>query len=263
MNYPYPILLQQKRDIASHPPVVYDAWPTFTYAQCPVCGQRCEQKLNTYDLCRLRFKHILGITVKVANDLTDVPCLHFLGTHVFYNLHNQIPKACEYVEIWSGEVPYITPWFCPDDIESYVVIHALPIYERQGESYVPRYTAFLLTYFTLNPGFLFDRHYQQQREWGKNDDRFYPATVYTPPGPIQLYGYNDTRPIYQLSYWAERGKLGWLDLASDFALVIGKGSKLPELYTDIKGSKQPFKWDRGRREPPSFKSFLTRLVKNK
>jgi hypothetical protein len=168
--------------------------------------------------------------------------------HVFLNLHDKQPKEVEYMENNTGEVPYITPWNFPDGLESYAVLHALPICRIENTQFVPRYTVFSIAYFSRDLDLLF-RHFSTEAEAAgvKDDPEYYPATVW-PPGNMNTHQYDES--LYDLTAWAERGQLGWLDVTkTDQSLCLGMGMQLPEMYRQIKGRRWRFVWDKGRIKP--------------
>jgi hypothetical protein len=162
-------------------------------------------------------------------------------------LHDQLPREIEYLNNRTGEVPYLTPWFFQDDMESYVVLHALPICRTESNQFAPTYTMFSLTYFSQDPKLILQRHFAVEAERGKGDPEYHPATVY-PAGSIYTQHYDET--LYDLAQWAVRGQLGWLDFTvADQPLRLGVGSQLPETYQRIHGNRKTYVWRKGSIQP--------------
>ncbi|MBZ0280193.1 MAG: hypothetical protein K8L97_05600 [Anaerolineae bacterium] len=239
------------------------ALPTYIYARCPICGAIGQQQINVYSLHLkpLQFALQHGLILNPgASKRYGIPCTHYLGVHEFINLHDLTPHEVVDLYLASGEVPYVTPWFLPDDIDSFAVLHALPICQIVEQEFVPAYTHFMLTYFSADTDTIIKRCYDSQWKAIQNDDEYYPYTLapayrasrftsYTTdiiselPQKLRLLYEN----YYGLSHWAANGKLGYLDFASpDLPLKIGKGLELPALYRNIPGRKYYFFWLKGK-----------------
>ncbi|MGQ0603749.1 MAG: hypothetical protein ACT4QE_18875 [Anaerolineales bacterium] len=235
-----------------YPSPVDEYWrivPHHTYAYCPICRTQYREPADTHELRGWGpSQDLLQVLYGVPGEYpTNSPCPHFLGIHAFLNLHGNLPSEITYLENSTGEVPYLTPWFFPGDIESYAVLHALPICRIEADQFVPRYTVFSLTYFNQDPKLVLKRHYAVEAERGKNDPEYDAATVY-PPGAI--YTGREDETLYDLPSWAARGLLGWLDFTqANTPLQIGVGSKLPEIYQQIQGSRKTYVWRKGRIHP--------------
>jgi hypothetical protein len=279
MSYPYPDL----QNLVQFPftPQDYEGWieknhyymyptppaiPTYIYARCPICAAICQQPINIYSLhfrsLELSIPH--GMVLK-GNGLNGrgIACSHHLGVHEFINLHGKLPHEVDYLVFDSGEVPYITPWFLPDDIESFAVLHALPIHQVLEGQFIPAYTRFMLTYFSVESATIIQRGYDSQRNAIKNDDEYYPYTLAQPYRLMSLP--TDTtdviaelpkkfrdyyEPMYDLSRWAANGKLGYLDYSSpDLPLMLGNGLTLPAYYQQIEGRKYYCLWQAGQFRP--------------
>jgi len=272
MSYPYPLLLpllqfhctpdEYRRVIAAHigwsggiargdaDAEYWQIIPTYTYACCPVCHTQYSEPADTYSIlgwASYNFS-LKNLYVLTGHDPTKEPCPHFLGMHVFLNLHDEQPTEIKYMKNNTGEVPYITPWNFPEDLESYAVLHALPICRIEDNEFVPRYTVFILTYFNRDLESLF-RHFaaEAKAKGVKDDPEYYPATVW-PPGTVDTKQYNES--LYDLAEWAERGQLGWLDVTKpDTPLCLGTGMQLPEMYQRIEGKRWRYAWDKGHIQP--------------
>ncbi len=279
MTYPYPELLpllqiqcapsEYRRLTADTTltrlqtnPQLYEAYwriiPRYTYAYCPICQIRYQAPADTYSvtgwLPHRHFFHALYVTQ--AGPLRQHSCPHLLGIQLFVNFHSNLPTELTWFENQSGEVPYLTPWFFPPDIPGYAILHALPICRIEDEQFVPRYTVFILTYFSQSPHIVLERHYAAEWARGQGDSEFYPATV-AAPGP---YGYRLLRrwrdtaagAQYNLSTWAAKGRLGWLDVTPpELPLQMGPAVELPALYRSISGAQHEQLWRRGRMEKHS------------
>lgn len=259
MSYPYPLLTKQLQflctpeeyqEIATHQNLVQahvivdgrasesqypeaarylSILPTYTYAECPICHIRCVEKFDTYGLRGPNFKHPLGYSMRPRNPV----CPHFFGYHIFDNLHNQEPIEVEQFKVFWGEVPYITSWLIADDLPSVTVLHGLPICRIENGQFVPTYTMFLLTYFSEDPDWLYERFKQQERDHYSGyylGDAIVPLLTAGPSGSNTI--------SYDLEFYAQNGRLGWMDVNHDeMPLRIGKGIQLPDMYKNINGTR--------------------------
>jgi len=103
-----------------------------------------------------------------------VDCSHFVAVQYFINLHGVLPKEVQYFSNQS-EVPFVMPVFLPEDIESYAVMHSLPICRIEKERFVPCYSVYLLTYYSARPQKLWER----RRAEFIGDDPFHFPKMYT------------------------------------------------------------------------------------
>jgi len=271
MSYPYPQLLQllqHQVTALEYQQIVQkyltstgslrgfnrgtDYWqmlPSYLFARCPLCQEQWQEQIDVYSLLGWSSTHTaLGCTVydfpnrrpKHERDPIHNGCLHCTSVHLFLSLHGNLPVEIPYLANNTGEVPRITRWALPDDIESYVIIHALPICRIETEQFIPSYTLFIMTYFSVDPQEIIRRHYAIEAERGKGDREYYPAGLDRP----------DMRslaePYYDLQTWATQGRLGYLDFTDpDLALRIGSGNKLPTIYQKIPGARYTFTWRKG------------------
>jgi hypothetical protein len=158
------------------------------------------------------------------------------GYHLFLNLHGQEPLGMHrYHE--AGEIPRFSPWFLPEDIPSFVVIHALPICRTINNQFAPTYTAFILTYFTQDPQLMLRKHIEAGNEFGKDDiENDYHPIMFSHAGPPD----ESVRYYHNYAERAAKGQYGWLDFTQpDLPLRIGKGLILPEIYLHPQGNPAP------------------------
>ncbi|MEP7287765.1 MAG: hypothetical protein ABI947_18580 [Chloroflexota bacterium] len=213
--------------------------PRYLYAYCPICQVQYSEPADTYHINGwggIGLQNTLCAT-SYAKRFINKRCTHFLGIQAFLNFNGQSPTEIKYFGNSSGEVPYMTSQFFPDDLESYAVLHALPVCRIVSERFVPTYTVFFLTYFSESPKEVLARRFAEQAKWSMLDPDFRPATV-------QPAGFVDEKS-YQLELWAKSGKLGWLDFSlPQLPLKIGEGTVLPEIYRAVQGNRNPTIWRR-------------------
>jgi hypothetical protein len=228
--------------------------PTYTYARCPVCQKECREQIDTYGLPLYSMRHsAYGPFPPNYPEGSPVPCQHYIGTHSFLHLHENLPtEVNQIISIEYGEVPYVTPWALVDDPESYAVLHALPILGIENKAFTPKYTHFIVTYFSTNPRQLIKQIYDSQSH--NQDEVFRRFLAYPfmhgnvdshPPSRNLEFIPAKYRPFfveqYDLQHWAIQGKLGYLDYtSSNLPLKIGKDLILPDIYQDILGRRYRF-----------------------
>lgn len=226
-------------------PRYWRVMPKYDYAECPFCHFRSREQIDTYSLHEWAIlPDVFKKTVMQPTPFSNMQrfnaikrCPHFLGIHIFLNLNNRLPHECKRLENHNGELPFVTSWYFPDNIESRCVLHALPVCSIEQDTFVPSYTLFFLTYFNENPKKLKQQYYTEEwRRYG-HDPEYYPAQLDSPaPDPA-----HDSQ--YDLRIWASKGKLGYLDFTPEQILKIGVGTELPEAYQTIEGYRCQYKWE--------------------
>lgn len=200
--------------------------PKHTISRCPLCGVTYSEQVDTYNVDDVwtlggvppnRFRH-------------QSFCEHFVGTQGFVHLNGMIPDP--YYR-GDSEVPYVMPTFLSDDPESYAVMHCLPVYRPEGNTFVPRYLLFAVTYYSQSPCTL-----QQKRD----EVRFKPDKPLPQMSTwIEARGDKET---WNLVRWVAEGKLWWLDLdQDDLPLKSGPVKEFP--YANIEGIRKGFAYVRG------------------
>lgn len=249
-----------------------DYWgriPSYLIARCPLCGVPYAEELDTHSLLgwgiypgfwdfvytnkreRLGEDEIDRRLEEIESGTTQpgeywestfeatpqrVKCKHFVAVQFFINLHSVVPKEVTYFSNQS-EVPFVMPVFLPDDIESYVVMHSLPICRIEKNKFVPRYSLYLLTYYSMNPQALWKR---RQAEF-KGGDALHFSKLYT-WRTIEL---NNLSEAWDLSLWVKRGKLFWLELEQD-DLPLKSGSVKEFPYANIEGIRKSHTYRKGK-----------------
>jgi hypothetical protein len=222
--------------------------PTYLLARCPLCEGTYTAALDTYSLTHwLYASNGKGV---FRETYQDVGCSHFVAVQHFINLNGVAPTEVSYLEFRS-EVPYVLPIFLPYDMESYAVMHALPICRVEDGRFVPRYSLYVITYYSADPASL-----NARRLTGAFEDHYMatPTPRYAdlplwrnlPAGvepPKYRSGYIDT--WFDLPAWVKGGKLLWLD-ANDPALPLRAGPVEAFPYADITGRKSEHSYRDGK-----------------
>jgi hypothetical protein len=230
-------------------PEYWQAIPWYPYAICPVCGQVYQEPADTYQLGSWASQLILRRALYVVRERFPLPapCAHFMGIHCFFNLHGVVLSEVKYFSNQTAEVPYLTPWFFPGDIATWAVLHALPICRLEEGRFIPRYTLFALTYFSADAAEVLRRHYASEAIRGEGDREFYPGALYPPPSDPS---WGTEKALYDLTAWAQRGQLGWLEDSQPApTLHLGQGQKLPLEYAQIIGNRGAYIYRSGHRFP--------------
>ncbi|MCL4301448.1 MAG: hypothetical protein KJ077_37455 [Anaerolineae bacterium] len=209
------------KDLMAPMPVDTDYWdniPTYLIARCPLCNSSYTSQLDTYSLKYwTRPEHGMEVFSSFAQ---KIGCNHFVRTHDFINLNGLQPTELEDQKTFGVEVPYVHPFWLPDDIPSYAVMHALPICRPEGQQFVPRYSLYIITYYSNNPDEMLNRRWQAARAW---------STLLPPEN------FSDQAEIFDLARWVRARKLQWLDpLDPDLPLRTRPVELFP--YLNIKGS---------------------------
>ncbi|MFB0535370.1 MAG: hypothetical protein ACETWR_10340 [Anaerolineae bacterium] len=199
--------------------------PEYLIARCPLCGASFTERMDTYSL----EDWMLGFTdaVYYGGEQRHIGCYHFVGVQSFINLNSIVPTEPSYYR-GESEVPYVMPIFLPDDPVSYVVMHSLPICRVENDTFVPRYSLFMLTYYSQDPHVLLKR----------NTEHWKPGMGMISP----MYPFSSDRDLLK---WVVAGKLWWLDLdRDDLSLKSGPVEEFP--YGNIEGRDRPFTYRKGR-----------------
>lgn len=217
--------------------------PQVIYARCPFCPGKYIEPVDIYDLNfwasgYLELAKSLG-SFTFANYPRPAPCKHFLGIQRFVNLG--IQNVMHLVSQWpeelrrlfhvdTGEVPYISPRLFQADIPTRAILHGFPLYKASANQFIPKYTVYALTYFSLDKNqvrSLILHSYQSA-----TDPDYRPLFVDMPNGDPKNY---------DLPYWVEQGRLGWLDITDPASLLcFREDGEFPKIYRDIAGSKKPY-----------------------
>jgi hypothetical protein len=214
--------------------------PNYVIARCPLCNVTYSAHLDTCSLEHWAYpcngQSIFGGYAK------EMSCSHFVAMHHFINLNGVMPTELHYKSL-GCEVPYVIPVFLPDDIESYAVMHALPICRVEGDQFVPCYSVYMITYYSEEPSTLMERRWQIQES------------------ECILIGGLRRRSSWKLTRWVQRGKLRWLDPdVPDLPLRTGPVEAFP--YVNIQGRRDLSNVYRdGKWVNPSFWASLRRYIR--
>ena len=169
----------------------------------------------------------------------DIPAL----VHHFINLNSVMPTELDYKTL-GCEVPHIIPVFLPDDVESYAVMHVLPICRVENDQFVPRYSLYTITYCSEEPSVLIKRRWQISSS----------EVMFVSRGLV-------TRASWDLAKWVQAGKLLWLDSEMpDLPLRTEPVEAFP--YVGIQGRRDNSNvYRHGKWKDPCFFASLKRLIR--
>ncbi len=197
--------------------------PEYVTGRCPLCGACDTEPLDTYGNL-----HSWGHSEEsfYRNAQRHIGCEHFVGVQTFIHLNGIVLNKYS----GSPEIPYVMPIFLAHDPESHAVIHCLPICRVEEERFVPRYLAFMLTYYSLEPQALFD---ENAKRWE--------------PGMGMVRRMFPWESDNNLSHWVTRGRLWWLDLDQDQDDLPLRNEPVEEFpYANIEGIRTRFSYIKGK-----------------
>ena len=225
-------------------PVYTNYWdniPEYLIARCPLCDATYTGQLDTYSLRYwVRPEHGKRVFTEFAE---TIGCNHFVRTHQFINLNDLLPTELNCQKTLGSEVPYVHPFWLPDDVRSYAVMHALPICRPEGRRFVPRYSLYAITYYSEDPAEMLKRRWEPTAGWNqplasrKHYDPDDAWDLATRPTLMTPRNFPDQEEIFDLLRWVRAGKLQWLDPHDpDLSLRTGPVEAFP--YANIRGCKK-------------------------
>ncbi len=264
--------------------------PRYLISRCPFCATPYTAQVDTYSLDDWYIR-TLGYGESFDGEEEQGRCPHLIVIQRFVNLEGIVP-----VEVQSFQsilhIPFVMPFYLPDEIPAIAVIHSLPICRIEDEDgyaynfgrsafrepiteirfktertwtkpipnvpfaeisaadkarlatarFVPRYTGFGVTYYTLgDPGTLVAKYLDTWvTDHHIQDPDFTMADLVTVASMEKI---DDKYPEgYNLVDWVRKRKLQWLNLDdSDMPLMTGPVEDFP--YTNIyniKDKRVPF-----------------------
>ena len=216
----------------------------YIIAKCPICGVEYKESLDTYSL--RRWERAIDGDAIFHPEANVSHCEHFIVVQHFINYNGYTPEVSATELLWAGdmnsEVPHVMPMLFDEEIESYAVMHSLPICKIEDDRFVPRYTLYTLTYYTH------EEHIEELkdrlRHWEPEVHKMQLLTF-----PISDYG--EAEEWWDLSQWVQQGKLFWLEPDNpELPLIKGPVEKFP--YGNITGRKMPYFESVPKEEKKSF-----------
>ncbi len=273
----YTIFMNQKMDKKRAYRVDEAYWkqlPTYLISRCPLCGKTYEGKIDAHSSKGWGTITSMPGRIFYSEKYESAECEHRIAIQKFTNLHGN--KPLEFGGFRNDlHVPFVTPFFVPNDIPSFAVIHSFgicrledkngriynykvnafekklkkyrfrdgrDITERSAEDtaalehaiFVPRYTAYAVTYYSEDPRTVIKRRVDSEEEYGAGDPE-YRGLFLASMGEMTRAPH-----AYDLPYWVEQEKLQWLDLESP-DLPLKSGPVEDFLYVNIQDDSGEFK----------------------
>lgn len=204
---------------------------TYTIARCPLCGCKYVNHADIHSLYYWRNTSPETHLNVFPHPENMVPCAHFVGVQRFINLNSNLPVEFNYADNGNGDVPVITPELVQHSPEASAVIHSLPICRIENNRFVPKYSAYLITYYAESPS---AARKAVLKRYPPESGEYHGSPLFC------VSGHQIQEPIIaNLPYWVEQKKLYWLDLnATDLPLKSSSTSEFP--YAGITGFGTPW-----------------------
>ncbi|NJO07337.1 MAG: hypothetical protein HC876_18490 [Chloroflexaceae bacterium] len=220
-------------------PDYWDRLPLYTVARCPFTAHPFTAALDTHELTvnwqtyANKWQHIFHERYQQMNSP------YFVAVHSFINLHGTLPVESSFARN-SFDVPFVLPYFLPDDMPASAVMHSLPICSLIGDQFIPRYTVYTITYYAEEPHVLLDRRRAAEKKWGEGDPEYRYVMLATPGA------YRKRQPeVWDLPLWVQRQRLRWLDPSTEgLPLRAGPVEAFP--YANIAGERRSYTVHKGK-----------------
>lgn len=217
-------------------PDYWSVLPTYLIARCPFCASTYTSTIDTHSLTGWA-PHPEDYRSVYNSEHQQIGCVHFVGVQTFVNLLGQKPVELDYYSSHL-DVPFVTPTLLPYNLPAVAVMHSLPICRIEREKFVPRYIAYTITYYALEPLILRVRRRTENEATVANNPTFHPTLLYT---NSEATAHPET---FDLAQWVSHNKLRWLDISSpDLLLKSGPANDFP--YTNIEGYRRHFIYQAG------------------
>jgi hypothetical protein len=208
--------------------------PNYVYSRCPYCGAPYTGILDTHSLSSDWVTSPSIHSAVYSDEWQKIGCWHFVAVQTFINLCGLAPTDLVYFKN-ALDVPFVMPIFVPDDVAACAVIHSLPICRIENGGFVPRYSVYMVTYYSQQPKLLwFRRHAEMKAEFAKHGDpEMRLPKMYSSWEATQRPGALDLRA------WVAKQKLQWLDVnRPDLPLKSGPVEEFP--YGSVTGYLRPY-----------------------
>ena len=212
-----------------------DYWnrlPKYTVSRCPLCGAMYTVTLDTHSLAAGWNTNPDAWKNIPSEEKSHAQCNHFVAIQTFVNVNGIIPNELSYYHN-ELDVPFIMPSFVPNDSKSFAVMHSLPICRIEDRTFVPRYLAFMVTYYADRPDEIIRRRREENQSFGLGDAEYQAPSLFTSDEAL-------AHPeAWNLPLWVANKKLQWLDsTVAQLPLRVGPPEAFP--YAHIRGYRRPF-----------------------
>jgi hypothetical protein len=167
--------------------------PKYTIAICPICQEENIDHLDTYSAAAWN----KGYGGQAFSFGGATHCRHFAFTQPFVHFHDIWPEEAN--GTLGPEVPYVIGHLLESG-KCLAIMHALPICRPEKGKFVPRYTLYMITYFSQDPKSAYDSLIAYNAPYVE------PGTIAAFILPQKGYEY-----WWDLSRWVSVGQLYWVD----------------------------------------------------
>jgi hypothetical protein len=224
-------LEEREKVFSRYPDKMLAIMPEYTLAVCPICKKKYIEKIDNYSI---RSWTLPGNGEKVFFKCGEPvsKCEHFFAVQFFINLNGLKPELSEeemrFRREFPPEAPHIQGNLFKEDVESYGVMHSIPLCRIEGDKFVPRYKVYTVTYFLP----------EDEEKRFMNMVKGYNKLSKKPYDSIPPEG-ESGKDWWDLEKWVNAGKLLWLEVKNnDFELKKGPVENFP--YRHIEGRKSPY-----------------------
>jgi hypothetical protein len=201
---------------------ISDWLPEYLIARCPFCLKGNIERLDTYSIGGWSVRHAKAL---YSHRLVVFHCQHFVLAQPFFHFHEVWPVEAK--GMFTPEVPHVIGHLL-ENKQCLAVIHALPICRIEDNMFVPRYTLFMISYFSIQP----DKSYNSVITF--NVDYIEEGIAWPFIAPPEGY-----ESWWNLNPWVSRNQLYWID-SDDPELSILTGSTDGFPYSHISGRTWPY-----------------------
>lgn len=233
----YQSLISARRSVYPNeqPSPYWEGLPRYRIAVCPFCTAVYSSLVDTHSLAYWITSIDSGRNSSVENVFYHADhaarCRHFAGVQTFINLNGHLPTETTGLSNKSGDIPIVLPGLLESDTETLAVMHSLSICRIEDDAFVPRYSAYTVTYYSKNPltvrGQVLDKKYAHV-DFAQQDG-YHPGYLYDDSSLIE------SKPAAgDYLYWIKKKKLMWLDLDDpELSLISSSVEKFP--YKNVEG----------------------------
>lgn len=214
-----------------HRQAYYSSLPAYTIARCPLCQAENIERIDTYSVRYWPGVNYSGGRAVGSNEAIVHHCEHMALVQPFINFHGLVPsEAKKSLEREFGpEVPHVIGYLLEEGT-CLAVIHALPVCRIEGERFVPRYTMFLVSYFSQQ------RPEDTRKQVVRRANLHFSCEV-----PVDIFAQppDGTEHWWNLREWVAKGLLYWVD-GNDPGLGLMTGDVQAFPYGEIAGRRYPY-----------------------
>lgn len=181
----------------------YSSLPAYVIARCPLCQAENIKRIDTYSVRYWPGINYSGGRAVGSDEAIVHHCEHMVLAQPFINFHGIIPSEVKkfYGCVFDPEVPHVIGYLLEEGI-CLAVIHALLVFRIEGERSIPRYTMFLVSYFSHKR----PENIRKEVVWRANLHFSWsvPVDIFAQPP-------DGTEHWWNLKEWVAKGLLYWVE----------------------------------------------------